>query len=679
MSASLSRSRALALAGLCALLTAGPATAQDSPAPDTGFDVHGSVDAGYRFTDISGSGNAYKQLFNLDEGARLMGLEVRGDAKDKAASFVDRFSLTASGVGDPFTAVQATLRKSQRYDLRLNWRSSKLFDFSPLTPATIDGFDTSAVTDRHGWDTKRQIGSLALEVYATPRLRLLTTYDRVQLRGALTSTRSLDFVGSPATWGAFARANPYPVSGPVDDSANRFMGGFAYSRAKWTVTWRAGYQVYDEAQALDQVTAGERSINTADATTAAEKLSAYSFSASRHLSAPVSELSFVVQPSEKLEWRGEHIYMRYSGPFDGTMTFQGVARTNTGGTATSPYLVTATGRGDMKEPVNVIGQGLTYRPFDRWSFDLDYRYTRVASDATGAFGSIIALYSGAANPQAASEDDDISWRQTIHTADITATYAPMRALTIRPGVRLMKRSVHRWEDGAEDPAVTGQEKSIWPELSVGYRPTPKFSARGLVQSAYSDMSFTRMSPVQRTIAHAVVGVRPIEHLSIDLNADRTDADAYAVAYASHVRGGSATVSYAFSDRFTILGGFDWRSFTGLGNGSFARGTAPINDLPTIDREIDRVWQAGLTLRPVARLGVTATGNFDRTTGTDTIFGEPALYGASSFPYATVSVFYELPRGGRIDVDLQRTYWLQELLPVNNFSASLLTVRYSHGF
>ena len=97
------------------------------------------------------------------------------------------------------------------------------------------------------------------------------------------------------------------------------------------------------------------------------------------------------------------------------------------------------------------------------------------------------------------------------------------------------------------------------------------------------------------------------------------------------------------------------------------------------REIDRVWQAGVTVRPAARLGVTATANFDRTSGVEAIAGEPALYGPLSFTYATGSISYDVPRAGRVALELQRTYLLQELLPLNDFRANLVTVRFSRAF
>ena len=98
-----------------------------------------------------------------------------------------------------------------------------------------------------------------------------------------------------------------------------------------------------------------------------------------------------------------------------------------------------------------------------------------------------------------------------------------------------------------------------------------------------------------------------------------------------------------------------------------------------DREIDRVWQAGATIKATTALGITATANFLKTAGTDAIAGEPPLYGPTTFPYMTGTIYYDIPRAGRVSVDLQRTYMFQEVLPLNDFRATLVTIRYSRGF
>jgi len=177
----------------------------------------------------------------------------------------------------------------------------------------------------------------------------------------------------------------------------------------------------------------------------------------------------------------------------------------------------------------------------------------------------------------------------------------------------------------------------------------------------------------------VIHFEPLAALSVDARVNRTDSELVEAAFLSHARTGSLTLSYALSDRFSVTGGLDYQSFLGTGEVTFLRGTPPITEVPMRDREIDRVWQAGVISRPVPRLGITATANFDRTSGIDSMAGEPPLYGSLSFTYGTGSVYYDIPRGGRIAVDLQRAYLIQELLPLNDFRANLLTLRFSRAF
>jgi hypothetical protein len=69
----------------------------------------------------------------------------------------------------------------------------------------------------------------------------------------------------------------------------------------------------------------------------------------------------------------------------------------------------------------------------------------------------------------------------------------------------------------------------------------------------------------------------------------------------------------------------------------------------------------------------------RSTGFGQIQGEAPLSGPSSFPYATGTVSYDFPRLGRLTAQLQRTYYIEQIVPGNNFGAKLLTIAWTRGF
>src|SRR5579862_5847212 len=141
-----------------------PAAAAEPPAADApanGFDMQGSVDAGYRFTSVKGYTPGFQELFDLPQGARLFGGDWSGQSRGGGHAFADTFALSASGLGgDPFPTVQLTVRKTHLYDLRVNWRQSRFFDEAPLTPVSINGVNTQGVTDAHASATVRQMGTV---------------------------------------------------------------------------------------------------------------------------------------------------------------------------------------------------------------------------------------------------------------------------------------------------------------------------------------------------------------------------------------------------------------------------------------------------------------------------------------------------------------------------------------
>ena len=111
---------------------------------------------------------------------------------------------------------------------------------------------------------------------------------------------------------------------------------------------------------------------------------------------------------------------------------------------------------------------------------------------------------------------------------------------------------------------------------------------------------------------------------------------------------------------------------------YVRGTPPlVNSLR--DQALNRVWQAGLEAKPLRYLGFRLSGNFDRTTGLGAETGQKPAYGPVTWPLATGTVYVDFPKAGRLSLDLQRTYYIQQILTGNNFSANLLAIRWTRNF
>jgi hypothetical protein len=650
-----------------------PVRAQDPEKPLVlgGFENQGSFTTGYRFTDVSGYRPKYDELFDLNSGFRVLDFSLFGKAQEGQNRFADDYSLTLSGLGgDSYSTAQLTVRKTRLYDLRVNFQQSRYYwdrNDNAVLPNGLDG-----LTNSHNWATVRKLGSVNLLVHATNNLQFSFQYYRNTRDGMTGTTRSLDYFGSSSTWGSFARANPYYVLAPLSETSNRVSGGIDYTLHAWTFHYRLGYQRFEDSINGQNASSPEQSINVDDPATAKEAVNGISWSDSRKLTTPVSEFSYTGKISSKLEARGGYIFYRYRGPASLDMSFDGIARTNAAGTTDAPYAVSLSTRANVTEPNHVIDQGFTYKVREWWSVLLDYRYSRFTVDSDAQFRTVDAL-------NVNTGESSNQWRIGTHTADFNMTFTPISSLLVRTGVRYIKSDVEFLDAGSADPNRTKRIKTVWPVASIYYQPSKMLTIRGDVDETVNGTSYTRITPHTDVGGRLVVRVRPIDKFYIDdavivRNRKLIDTD-----YHNTVRSNAITATYEFNDRLSGFAGFSYDSFFASDFVSFLRGPAPFTDLALRDQTVDRVWQGGIRVSPVQRLEISLSGNYVRATGSGEIAGEAPLYGPMSFPYATGSVGYDLPRFGRLTAQLQRTYYIEQIVPENNFGAKLLLIAWTRSF
>jgi hypothetical protein len=635
-----------------------------------GFENTGSATTGYRFTDVSGYRPNYQELFDLNSGFRLLDFSLFGKAKDENR-FADDYSLTLSGLGgDPYASGQLTVRKNNLYDLRASFRQSYYYwnmnDLAAL-PTGLDG-----LTSNHNWATVRKMGSVNLLVHTTKNLRFSFEYYRNTRDGVTETTRSLDYFGSSATWDSFARANPYLIIAPLSEATDRVTGGIDYTKNGWAFHYRLGYQSFTDSINGNNINSPERSINIDDSATAKELVKGTSYSDFRKLSTPVSEFSYTGKLTSRLEMRGGYMYYRYQGPASLDMAFDGSARTNTGGTGDAAYAVALSTRANVVEPNNVIDQGFTYKIADWWSALLDYRYSRFTLDSNANFRSVNAA-------TVATGTSSEQWMVGTSTLDLDMAFTPTASLLLRAGVRLLKEDVEKFEDGESDPGLSKRIKTAWPIASVYYQPTKMLTIRGDIQEINTGTAYTAISPHTDIGGRFSVRFRPTEKFYLEDSGVVRNQTLLLTDYHSTVRSNSLTANYDFNTRLTGFAGFSYDSIFASGLINFLRGPVPFTNLTLRDQTVDRVWQAGIKANPTKRLGLSFTGNYVRSTGLGQIQGEAPISGPLSFPYATGSIYYDFPRLGRLTVQLQRTYYIEQIVPGNNFGAKLLTIAWTRGF
>jgi hypothetical protein len=630
--------------------------------------VQGSASVGYRTTDVTGYEPKYRELYNLRDGWRLTEFTLFSQAPIGNNRFADNFAMTASGLGgDPFQSLQVTARRHGLYDFRASYRRSSFYwDQSDATLPT----GKNGLTNNHSWDTTRNLGNVSFLLHPSSTIHVGFELSHADQSGTTVTTRTPDFFGSPASWGSFARANPFSILAPLQEATNRYTGNLDITRAGWTLHYRAGYQAYFDSVTANAAATPERSINIDDPATAKELLQQGSYQDYRRLTTPVSEFSYDGRLAPKLHWRGGYLFYRYEGPAGLQALYSGAARSNATGTQVANYNLALDTRAEVKEPIHVLDQGATWEVSDIFSVLVDYRFEHIGIDSTADFTSI---YNTAIN----TGDTVTNWTQKRNQIDADVEVMPRGDLMLRGGVRYLLNNVRVLDDGQVDDARTKDLRLIQPTFSGSWTPSSVFNIRGDFDSISNRVSYTRLMPNTEYGSRLIVSVRPTEQLSIvealifrHQSVDISD-------YTADTHDSAITATYQMTDDLAMFGGYTYDSFKSEGSTTFLRGTAPLTDA-IINNATSHVWQGGLSAK-VSRIGGSVAGNYINTTGQGSITGEPPLYGPLTHRYVTATVFIDVPGRGRISFDWTRTRYFEELVPLNDFWARMIMVRWTQRF
>jgi hypothetical protein len=207
---------------LVCLLWALDAGAEEQPLTYGGFQWGGSIEAGYRLTDVDGNKDRYKEVVDLWDGPRLFGLNlwVRDPSR---SSLMDYFTLTASGLGDPYPFARLQVKKDKYYDVTGTYREYR-FSFNRE--------DTDLLTDNHDFHQIRRMGGLTLTAFPADDVRLNFGWSHAQRDGDARVPRPFIFSPSSLRQDLAERLDQFYVSGDFSVSG----WDFHIKQAYWTFT-----------------------------------------------------------------------------------------------------------------------------------------------------------------------------------------------------------------------------------------------------------------------------------------------------------------------------------------------------------------------------------------------------------------------------------------------------------
>jgi hypothetical protein len=177
--------------------TASPAPAAPAE-PDGitrgGYQIHQSIELGYRTTDVTGSGDMYDTLVNLQTGPRILDQTLTMQSVDHQGLLFDNLYLNSVGWGgDPNNYLRLRADKNKWYNLQTSFRRDQYFsDYdlwaNPLNPPPppAPGGSTPSIpilTSPHLFDTTRRMSDVDLTLLPQSTVSFRLGYSHNNMTG----------------------------------------------------------------------------------------------------------------------------------------------------------------------------------------------------------------------------------------------------------------------------------------------------------------------------------------------------------------------------------------------------------------------------------------------------------------------------------------------------------------
>jgi hypothetical protein len=153
-----------------------------------GYLIHSSVELGYRYNDVTGSGNMYDTLVNLHTGPRFLDETLSMQSLDHQGVLFDDLSLNSFGWGgDPNNALRLRADKNKWYNLQGSFRRDQsFFDYdllaNPLNPPTSTP-SIPELNSPHEFETTRRMTDVDLTLLPQSRVSFRLGYSHNNMTG----------------------------------------------------------------------------------------------------------------------------------------------------------------------------------------------------------------------------------------------------------------------------------------------------------------------------------------------------------------------------------------------------------------------------------------------------------------------------------------------------------------
>lgn len=285
------------------------------------FQGGGSIEVGYRFADIDGSRNRYKEVVNLMDGLRLFDLSLNGTRPGENKGWVDYFSFRANDLGDPYPRGRLEIKKNKTYDLVASYSEAKYF---------YNRQDDFFLTDNHDFDSTLRRGTLALTLFPKEDVRLNLGY-RYTGRDGDAGVPRLNF--------------PVALDQDLQESVNEYFVSAAFPLGNWNFDVKQSYWNYRNENRISDPLYYEKLDGTVDTY--------------------VTTLRAHTEMGERWDLDAGYVFAHSQGDSDLT---------------TSPEIGALSGRGDFDLNTHIFELGLSYLLRKSLILHFDYQFHSLNQD-----------------------------------------------------------------------------------------------------------------------------------------------------------------------------------------------------------------------------------------------------------------------------------------------------------
>ena len=477
------------------------AKSQDSGLTLGGFQWGGAIELGYRFTDIDGSRNRYKETVNLMQGLRLLDFNLWGRNLDEKKGLVDYFSLSGNGIGDPFPTARLEIKKNKTYDLVATYKEYKYF---------FDREDNTFFTDNHAFNQKTRRGAVTLTVFPKEEFQLNFGYSRWEREGD---------AGVPRLYPPLVY--PFAMDQELKEGLNEYFVSADFPIGGWDFHVKQSFWNFENKNSIDGPVFERRD---------------------EHVNTYVSSIKAHTRFGERWDLDTGYVYAHSEGR---------------AGLVTAPEVGVNSGNGDFNFNTHIFQLGLSYLLRTNLIAHLDYQFHTTDQDGRSNSDPFLNAPANASTAFDLSAHTGTFQLEYLPRENLTLKAGYRIQYQHINGDDFVVDQF----DGGKSPGSTTILTHGWIG-SANWKPYKFLTLFGEYQGANFDNPYTRISPESENIARVRIKYdTPLENLSlkgiVSWKRRRNPDQEYTVDMKDYTI--AATYQPVFLPKLTLDGSFTYES------------------------------------------------------------------------------------------------------------------------